>query len=123
VLRVTFLAGGGDSPAMLIALNLRFCADGTLRGPDNSVVARCVDGYWHVMGRTHRELNCEGPVRVRIKTGVSDAVVHRGPFQRVHTVNGVLFGDDASLQVVMPGRVSDHGAQCHELALLSPSPG
>ena len=40
-----------------------------MRGPDNYVVARCVGGLWHVGGRVHREVACEGPVQVRITPG------------------------------------------------------
>ena len=120
---MSFHAGRGDSPTLMLASCVRFCADGTLRGPDNYVVARCVEGLWHVGGRTHRELECDGPVRVLIRTRVREATVQCGPFKRVHTVNGVLHGDDASLHVIMPGRNAGDAVQCHELTLLSPSPG
>jgi hypothetical protein len=121
MLRVNFHVGKGDTPTLMLASCLRFCADGTLRGPDNYVVARCVDGLWQVGGRMHRELDCEGPVRVRITPHASDSPVHRGPFRRVHTVNGVLHGDDVSLHVTMPGRVGDNASPCNDLTLLSPS--
>jgi len=120
VLRVTFHAGRGDSPTLILASCVRFCADGTLRGPDNYVVARCVEGIWQVSGRAHRELECEGPVHVRIKPGARDIAVQLGPFRRVHTMNGILYGDDASLHVLMPGRNADDAMHCHELTLLSP---
>jgi hypothetical protein len=103
----------------MLAAFVRFCADGTLRGPDNYVVARCVEGLWHVGGRTHRELDCDGPVRVRITPRASETPVHHGPFRHLHTVNGVLHGDDASMHVVMPGRVANDAAPVHELAFLS----
>lgn len=119
MLRLTFHAGKGDAPTQMLAAFVRFCADGTLRGPDNYVVARCVEGLWHVGGRTHRELDCDGPVRVRITPRVSEAPVHHGPFRHLHTVNGVLHGDDTSMHVVMPGRVANDAAPVHELAFLS----
>lgn len=122
MLRLTFHAGKGDTPTLMLASFVRFCADGNLRGPDNYVVARCVEGLWHVGGRTHRELNCEGPVRVRITSRASSVPVHRGPFQHLHTVNGVLHGDDASMNVAMPGRVADGATECLELTFLSSSP-
>jgi hypothetical protein len=121
---VTFHAGKGDSPTLMLASFVRFCADGTLRGPDNYVVARCVEGLWHVGGRTHRELDCEGPVRVRITARASEAPVHHGPFQHLRTVNGVLHGDDSCMNVLVPGREADGAAvACHELVFLSFSPG
>jgi hypothetical protein len=120
VLRLTFHAGVGDLPTLMLASCVRFCADGTLRGPDNYIVARCVSGLWTVRGRTHRELDCEGPLNLRITSSESNVPVRRGPFGRVHTVNGVLHGDDKSLNVTIPGRTSPVATSCHELAFLSP---
>jgi hypothetical protein len=119
VLRLSFHAGKGDSPTLILAAFVRFCPDGTLRGPDNYIVARCVEGLWHLGGRAHRELDCEGPVRVRVTAREKDPPTHHGPFNHVRTVNGVLHGDDTSMNVVVPGRVAESAASCHELALLS----
>jgi hypothetical protein len=122
VLRLTFQAWKGDAPTLVLAPFVRFCPDGTLRGPDNFLVAKCVDGLWHLGGRAHRDLDCEGPVRVRITAREREAPVHHGPFQHVRTVNGVLHGDDASMNVRVPGRIDDGAASCHELAFLSITP-
>ncbi len=122
MLRVTFHAGKGDSTTLIHAAFVRFCSDGTLRGPDNYVVARCVEGLWHVGGRAHRELECDGPVRVRITARASEPSVHRGPFRQLRTVNGVLHGDDTSMNLLMPGRVAEGAESCHELTFLSLSP-
>ena len=119
MLRVNFHAGQGDSPTLMLASCVRFCADGTLRGPDNSVVARCVEGMWHVGGRVHRELECEGPVRVRVMAGAKAAPVLLGPFRKLRTINGVLHGDDTCLHMLMPGRNAAEATPCHELTLLS----
>jgi hypothetical protein len=116
---VSFHAGVGDTPTLMVAVFVRFCADGSLRGPDNYVVARCVDGLWHVGGRMHRELGCEGPVRVRITVRPGDAPVHHGPFEHLRTVNGVLHAGDYCLRVRMPGRCDDGPDGCHEIAFLS----
>jgi hypothetical protein len=116
---VNFHVGSGDTPTLVLASFIRFCADGSLRGPDNYVVARCVDGVWHVGGRTHRELDCEGPVRVRITERAGQAPVTHGPFQQLRTLNGVLHGDSVSLHVGMPARVNAADAGCHEIAFLA----
>jgi hypothetical protein len=118
LLRVSFHAGVGDTPTLMLAAFVRFCADGSLRGPDNYVVARCVDGLWQVSGRTHRELGCEGPVRVRITSRPGESPVHHGPFEHVRTVNGVLHAGDYCLQVRMPGRCDGGADGCHEIAFL-----
>ena len=102
----------------MLAACIRFCADRTLRASDNYVVARCVEGCWQVGGRLHRELDCEGPVRVRVTTGLNEPPVHFGPFAHVRTARGMLYGDDACLNILMPGR-SPTGTSGHELTLLS----
>lgn len=106
-------------PTMMLASYVRFCADGTLRGSDNYVVARCVDGLWVVGGRTHRELECEGPVRVRVTSRRGEASEISGPFRHLRTLNGILHADDMNLHVGMPGRVNGDAGACHEVAFLS----
>jgi len=115
---LSFHAGQGDTPTLIQALFVRFCADGSLRGPDNYVIARCVEGLWQVGGHPHRELDCEGPVRVRITSAAGKAPVHHGPFRQLRTVAGVLHADDISLHVRMPGRSADDASPCYEIAFL-----
>jgi hypothetical protein len=102
----------------MLATFMRFCADGCLRGPDNYIVAHCVEGLWQVGGRAHRELECEGPVRVRIIARAGDAPVLHGPFNQLRTVGGVLHADELCLHVCMPGRTSEFAARCHEISFL-----
>jgi hypothetical protein len=92
----------------MLAACVRFSADGTLRGPDNYVIARCLEGCWEVGGRMHRELECEGPVRVRVNSGSPPAPRLFGPFRLVRTSCGVLYGDDQCLHVPVPGHVGQH---------------
>lgn len=116
LLRLNFQVGSGDTPTLMLASSIRFCADGALRGPDNCIVARCVDGLWQVGGRAHRELECEGPVRVRITARRGEQPVHHGPFQQLRTLNGVLYADGVSLDARMPTRTGTD--DCHEIAFL-----
>ena len=118
MLRLNFHVGHADAPTVMLASFVRFCADGTLRGSDNCVIARCVEGLWQVGGRAHRELDCEGPIRVRVTSVANHAPVDHGPFRVVRTINGVLHADDASLHIVMPGRLADDATRCHELVFL-----
>jgi hypothetical protein len=118
VLRLNFHAGPGDPPTLMLATFVRFCADGRLRGPDNYVVAQCEQGLWQVSGRPHRELDCEGPVRVRIVSRDGESAIQHGPFKQLHTVGGVLHADDCCMHVCMPGRVSDFAAKCHEISFI-----
>lgn len=118
MLRLSFLGSIGESNTLMLAVLVRFCADGTLRGPDNCVVARCVDGLWRVGGRMHRDVDCEGPVRVRVTRRSSESPEHHGPFNHLRTINGVLHADNASMHFVMPGRTAAGATTCHELAFL-----
>ena len=102
----------------MLAAFVRFCADGSLRGPDNYVVAQCADGLWQVGGRSHRELDCEGPVQVRIVSRAGESAIQKGPFKQLRTVGGVLHADDSCLHVCMPGRTSEFAVKCHEISFL-----
>jgi hypothetical protein len=118
VLRLNFRSVRGDSPTLMLANCVRFCADGTLRGPDNYVIARCLDGGWQVGGRMHRELECEGPVRVRLTMGANDKPRLLGPFRTLRTAAGMLYGDDACLHVLMPGHRTQGEGLCFQLTML-----
>ena len=58
---------------------------------------------------------------VRIRHGMHDEPVHRGPFRRVHTVNGILYGNEVSLHVILPGRNADGAVHSQEITLMSPT--
>jgi len=117
VLRLNFRSVRSDSPTLMLANCVRFCADGTLRGPDNYVIARCMDGGWQVAGRVHRELQCEGPLRVRLTMAADDTPRMLGPFRTVRASGGVLYGDDACLHVLMPGQRSQGEGLCHQVTM------
>jgi hypothetical protein len=118
VLRLNFRTTLGDSPTVMLAACVRFCADGTLRGPDNFVIANFVDGCWQVGGRLHREVDCEGPVRMRLTLREKEPVRLLGPFQHVRTSGGVLYGDDSCLEIAVPGRGDRPDRRFHQLTLL-----
>ncbi|HUQ09875.1 MAG TPA: hypothetical protein VM146_06120 [Steroidobacteraceae bacterium] len=103
MLRLNFTTLRGDCPTLMLAPCVRFSADGTLRGPDNYVIARCLEGRWQVGGRLHRELACEGPVRLRLTLEEHQPPRMLGPFREVHTRGGVLYADDACLNIPVPG--------------------
>ena len=102
----------------MLAACVRFCAAGTLRGPDNQIVARCAEGGWQVGGRVHRELECEGPVSLRLTMAAREAPQLLGPFRNLRTAGGVLYGDDACLNIRMPGRHTQGEGLCHQLTML-----
>jgi hypothetical protein len=118
MLRLNFRSVRGDSPTLMLAACVRFCADGTLRGPDNYIVARVLEGGWQVSGRLHRELECEGPVSLRLLMAPREEPKLLGPFQLVRTLGGMLYGDDACLNVRVPGMPSHGEGLCHQLTML-----
>lgn len=118
MLRLNFRSARGDSPTLMLAACVRFCSDGTLRGPDNFVIARCHEGAWQVGGRLHRELECEGPVRVRLTMGVREEPRLLGPFRSLRTAGGLLYAGDACLHVHMPGTAHTGEGRCHQLTMV-----
>src|SRR5690349_1358274 len=80
MLRVSFRSLIGTSPTVVLASCLKFCVDGTLRGSDNCIVAQSSDGFWRVGGKLHRELDCDGPVRIRMVVPGRAAPFGYGPF-------------------------------------------
>ena len=118
MLRISFRSLSGDTPTLMLASCLRICADGSLRGADNCVVAQCVEGCWKVGGRLHRELACEGPVHLRVLMPGREVPVRMGPFAHVNTSAGLLYGDGACLNVVVPGRNPRRVTDCLQLTLI-----
>jgi hypothetical protein len=70
-------------------------------------------------GRMHRELDCEGPVKLRYSMGANDVPMTLGPFATLRTAAGMLYGDDSCLNIFVPGRNPGASTACHELTLLS----
>ena len=119
MLRLNFRTGKGESPKLILTSFVRFCADGTLRGPENYLVARCAESGWWVGGVLHRELECEGPVRLRVTGGAGGALVHFGPFSLVRTAGGEFYGDETRLNIPIPGSSPEVARLGHELTMLS----
>jgi hypothetical protein len=118
VLRLNFRSMTCDAPTLTVAPFFRFCADGTLRGPENYLVARCEEGFWRLSGRMHREIECEGPVHVRLNGAEHRSRKVLGPFAQLRSVAGVLYGDDTCLHIAIPGS-GGADERCQEFTLLS----
>jgi hypothetical protein len=118
VLRLNFRAGRGEAPKLVHATFARFCVDGTLRGPDNYVIARCAESGWWVGGDLHRLLECEGPLCVRVAGDRRVPAADLGPFRVVSAAGGVLYGDETCLHLPVPG-AKQSGVPARQLTLLS----
>ncbi len=118
MLRLNFRSLTGDAPTLMLASCLRVNADGTLRGSDNCVVAQSIEGCWRVSGRLHRDLDCEGPVLLRLNPGAHMTPVYFGPFTKLRTVGALMYGDDRCLDVTVPGRSRSENVCSGELTLI-----
>jgi hypothetical protein len=118
MLRINFRSLSGDAPTLMLASCLRFCEDGTLRGADHCVVARCEEGCWRLGGKLHRELDCDGPVRLRLTMPGRDTPLDIGPFSRLRTSAGVLYTEDTCLNVTLPGRQPRRPEDCTQVTLI-----
>jgi hypothetical protein len=118
MLRIAFRSLSGDAPTLMLASCLRFCADGTLRGADNCVVARSEEGCWKVGGKLHRDLDCDGPVRLRFTVPGRATPVEIGPFPGLRTNAGVFFSEATCLNVLAPGRLPRRAGDCTQLTLI-----
>jgi hypothetical protein len=107
----------GGSPVCLRASCFRFCADGTLRGGDNSVAATRVDTGWRICRGLYKELECSGPVLVRARKTMSGATECRGPFAFVRVEAGLLLSDQGDLGIYLPTWQMVGTVSWHEIVL------
>jgi hypothetical protein len=122
MLTLSFPVGPGETPVQSRAHCFRFCADGTLRGGDNSIAATRVNDEWRLGQRLFRELQCGGPVVIRArKTATANATCY-GPFDLVRAVAGLLTADDAGLGIYLPTWESSTADSWHEVVLLPIQP-
>ena len=88
----------GESPVIVRGAYFRITADGTLRGPDNVVVARYLNGLWQLTHGRHRVFDCSGPVFLRVIN--SDGRRERaGPYEFVKAAGGAIFTHERCLAV------------------------
>lgn len=110
-----------ESRVMIRAAYFRICADSTLRGPDNAVVSRYLNGLWQLSSGRHRAFDCSGPVFLRV-TGSDGRIQRVGPLQLVKVTGGAIFADNNCLAVHESRQEPGPGsavAHCREVTLLS----
>jgi hypothetical protein len=76
----------------------RICADGTLRGPEGSLVASYTSKGWLLGARSCREFEAHGPLflRAHFADGRRE---HLGPYDSVRAADGALFNRTRCLGV------------------------
>jgi hypothetical protein len=96
LITLTFRRIDSKPPRLVRGTYFRICADGTLRGPDNSITASYADGFWRIAHRRHRAVDCDGPVYLRI-TGSDGCRQNSGPYESVRAADGAIFTHDNCL--------------------------
>jgi hypothetical protein len=96
LIKLTFCPLDSNSAVLIRAMYFRICVDETLRGPDNSIAARYVDGLWQLAHRRHRAFECEGPVYLRV-TDTDGRREHIGPYDFLKASDGAIFTRDNCL--------------------------
>jgi hypothetical protein len=96
----------------------RICADGTLRGPEGSLVATYGSLGWRLAGRDYREFEAIGPLFLRAHRADRRAEV-MGPYEIVRAGDGALFGHGRCLGSFCANRALSPGIpEWSEVALL-----
>ena len=70
-----------------------------MRGGDNFVVARRMEGSWRLGGGCYREVSCDDPIIVQARRNAAAATLSFGPFHHLRAVAGRLLADGAQALV------------------------
>lgn len=96
MIKLTFRPLDSESTVLVRALYFRICPDETLRGSDNAIAARYVNGMWQLAHRRHRAFECMGPVYLRV-TDIAGRREYMGPYDFLKASDGAIFTRDACL--------------------------
>jgi len=108
-----------ESRVIVRGAYFRICADETLRGPDNAVVARHLNGLWQVLHGVHRSFECSGRVFLRV-TNSDGTRRSGGPYELVTATRGAIFTNNDCVAIYGPQvEIGSSLARCREIALLS----
>ena len=74
----------------------RICVDGTLRGPDNAVMASYSAGFWQLGRKQYRVLEFREAIYLRMTTshGQRECI---GPYECLEVTGGAIFSNDTYL--------------------------
>jgi hypothetical protein len=98
LIKLTFRPLDGEATVLVRGTYFRICPDETLRGPDNSIAARYVDGLWQVAHRRHRAFECEGPVYLRV-TSADGRRANIGPYDFLKASDGAILSREGCLGI------------------------
>jgi hypothetical protein len=105
-------------PVFARAAFFRICADGSLRGPEGSVIATYSPLGWRLRGRDYRDVEALGPVFLRASRTDGRAEV-LGPYELVRAGDGAVFGQGRCLGTFCTNRALSPGIpEWSEITLL-----
>lgn len=116
MIKLSFTFGG--IPLFVRGAFFRICADGTLRGPEGSVVASYTSQGWRLGTRSCREFEALGPLflRAHFPDGRRQ---HMGPYETVRAADGALFSRSRCLGIFCTNRAASPGLpEWNEIAFL-----
>jgi hypothetical protein len=102
LLTLQFPVAVGAAPHALRATCFRFGADGTCRSGDNSIAATRENEGWRTCRGLYKDLECIGPVVVRVRKTRNGATESLGPFDFMRVTSGLLIGDAGDLDIRLP---------------------
>lgn len=116
LIKISFTFGG--IPLFVRGTFFRICADGSLRGPEGSLVASYTSQGWRLGGRSCREFEALGPLFLR--THFADGRrEHLGPYEIIRAADGALFSRTHCLGIFCTNRAASPGLpEWSEIAFL-----
>jgi hypothetical protein len=106
LIKLSFTFGG--IPVFVRGAFFRICADGTLRGPEGSLVASYTSQGWRLGARSCREFEALGPLFLRAHFP-DGRRVHLGPYEIVRAADGALFNSGRCLGIFCTNRAASPG--------------
>ena len=121
MITLTFSPLSAGSQVLVRATFFRICADSTLRGPENTLVATYAAHLWRVGARKCREFHCDEALYLRVTNPDADRE-QLGPFRFVRAAEGALFASGKCLGVYSPKWHEESPAHWWREITLLPAP-
>jgi hypothetical protein len=118
MMTLTFRSVRNETTTVVRGAFFRICPDGTLRGPDNMVMANYANGLWQLAQKSHRSFECGGEVYLRV-TDAEGRHARAGPYQAVKVTRGAIFSGDIWLGIhASAGETDTSTDRWHQVTLL-----
>jgi hypothetical protein len=109
-------------PVFVRGAFFRISSNGTLRGPEGSLVATYTDLGWRLGARHYREFEAVGPLFLRANH-LGGRCERLGPYELVRAADGAVFGEGRCLGVFCLNRAMSPGIpEWSDITLLDREP-